>query len=214
MASPGRAAARMAAITPTPAAPAASTSRTRAAVIPPMASTGVATAVVTRRRASRPWRPVGALGRRVEYRTEDDEVRALCRRRPRLLQGVDGGADQKFGAPDRAQHGDGQGVVRALDAVRPHRQSHVHAVVYVEARPPASRGLAERRGQRLKRTKGKILLPELHRAEPALEALLHHLGQGPRGLRPIRHEEQREAEAPAQLVLQSGTPSMGEEAVA
>src|SRR3972149_1600885 len=54
VAAAGRSAARMAEIAATPAAPAASASRTRPGVIPPMASTGTAGPAATPRRAPSP----------------------------------------------------------------------------------------------------------------------------------------------------------------
>ena len=115
---------------------------------------------------------------------------------------------------DLAQRGHRQGVVRPLDAVGLRGERHVGAVIHEEAGAMAARRLAKGRGEGEELAHGEVLFPELDGAKPGFQAGLHDLREWPARLHPIGDEIEREAGAAAQLVLQSGTPSMGEDAVA
>lgn len=78
----------------------------------------------------------------------------------------------------------------------------------------APRGRAERAGQAQEVADAEILLAELNAPEAGVEADLDRLRQRPARLCSIGDEVEGEAGSAAQLVLQSGTPSMGDDAVA
>jgi len=78
--------------------------------------------------------------------------------------------------------------------------------------PP--RRLPEGRGEREEITNRQVLLAELNRAEPGREAGLDDIRQRAARLMAIGDEIEGEAGSAAQLVLQSGTPSIGDDAVA
>ena len=78
----------------------------------------------------------------------------------------------------------------------------------------AARGRAERAGQAQELADAEVLLAELNAAKAGVEAGLDGLRQRPARLCSIGDEEEGEAGSAAQLVLQSGTPSMGDDAVA
>ena len=78
--------------------------------------------------------------------------------------------------------------------------------------PP--RRLPEGRGEREEITNRQVLLAELNRAEPRREAGLDDIRQRAARLMAIGDEIEGEAGSAAQLVLQSGTPSIGDDAVA
>jgi hypothetical protein len=124
-----------------------------------------------------------------------------------------GGADEA-GRPDRAQGRHRQRFVGALHAIGAGGQRHVGAVVHEEAgATPASR-LPKAEGEGEEIADLQVLLAELKPPEPGLQAGLHHLGERAARLLTIGDEIEGEAGSAAQLVLQSGTPSMGDDAVA
>jgi hypothetical protein len=73
---------------------------------------------------------------------------------------------------------------------------------------------AKRRGEVEQITYRQVLLAELDAAEPGREAGLHDIRQRAARLVTIGDEVEGEAGSAAQLVLQSGTPSIGDDAVA
>jgi hypothetical protein len=104
--------------------------------------------------------------------------------------------------------------VGALHAVGLGGERHVGAVVDEEARAVAPRGGAKRARQAQEVADFQILLAELNAPEAGVEAGLDGLRQRPARLCSIGDEVEGEAGSAAQLVLQSGTPSMGDDAVA
>ena len=102
----------------------------------------------------------------------------------------------------------------ALYAVRAGGKGHVGAIVHDEPGAVPSGRLTQRRREMEEITNRQGLLTELHAAKSGGEAGLHNLGKRAARLLPIGDEIEGEAGLAAQLVLQSGTPSIGDDAVA
>ena len=60
----------------------------------------------------------------------------------------------------------------------------------------------------------QVLFPQLNRAEPGAEALVDDLGDGTPRDPPIGDQVEREVEQRPRQLVQSGTPSSGDDAVA
>ena len=102
----------------------------------------------------------------------------------------------------------------ALHTVRPGGEGHVGAIVHDEPGGVPPGRLAQGRREIEEVANREVLLAELHAAEPGRQTGLHHVGERAARLLAIGDEIEGEAGSAAQLVLQSGTPSIGEDAVA
>jgi len=153
-------------------------------------------------------RAVGTLGRRVVDGTEDHPVGALQLGLDRLLERMDGHADPEPLVGDGADVFDRERRRGALDGVGTDGQRDIDPVVHDQERPAVERQRAEAPAHEGEVGGPEVLFTNLDGRQAGREALADDRGEvAAAGLGAVSDETEPQ-------LVQSGTPSSGEDAVA